>query len=327
MRSENGRTRVDFGSPAEVRVGVAFNLYASVFALACDGMRARIGAGCNSRAAEIVASLPPAAQRALFPIVAPGHSLCPDCLSPGDPVRDVSLADELDRLRSLSGAEVRADLELTFAPGAPPTHWQRALRNPRQWISQVADAFEDIGHHLQGPWQRSAGQREREAQRIGTAMARGCADVALAATHPRGMLRGTTLEFPDADPVELSASGRRVVLTPMIGRPESAPCNLDRCDVLWFGYPLAPSTDDRAAAQLDALLTPMRARLLRCLDRETPMSAVPTLLTCSAPTATHHCTQLAKAGLIDRRRQGRRVSIARTRRGDLLLEAYETAAP
>nr|WP_274518820.1 helix-turn-helix domain-containing protein [Streptomonospora alba] len=75
------------------------------------------------------------------------------------------------------------------------------------------------------------------------------------------------------------------------------------------------------------MLTPIRARLLRYLDRETPMSAVPALLTCSPPTATHHCAALAKAGLIHRRRQGRTVSIARTRRGDLLLEAYATAAP
>ncbi|WP_343233637.1 helix-turn-helix domain-containing protein [Streptomonospora sp. PA3] len=307
-------------------MSVSFSLYPSVFALACEGALAMHGPAPRSPAAQLVGSLPAAAKRALLPIVDRRHTLSPGCLSPGLPTSDTPLAEELDRLRSLSHDDVRTDLERVFADTGVPAHWLSVWRNPRRWTELVALAFDHIGTRLEDAWRRSIRQREREAQRIGTAVARGGIDVALATAHPRGRLRGTALQFPDPNPVNVNASGRWIVLTPMIGRPRAVLCDLDRPDVLWFGYPLAGPSDEtqdaRSRTELDALLTPIRARLLRFLDRELPMSAVPALLGCTPPTATHHCTQLAKAGLILRRRRGRSVRIARTPRGDQVLEAY-----
>ncbi|WP_017539036.1 winged helix-turn-helix domain-containing protein [Nocardiopsis halophila] len=328
MASPVGRTRVDFGSAADIRVRVTFSHYASTFALACDAARARTQRG-SGYAAELAACLPAKAHRALWPIVAPGHSLSPDCLSPGDPGRDATLAEELDRLGSLTGDDVRADLERTFADTGLPAHWRPVWASPREWVDGVVAAFDQIGRHLERAWRRSAAQREHEAQRIGTAVARGATDVALALSHPRGHLNGTCLVFPDAEPVELDAAGRCVVLTPMIGSPHTSVCNLDAPDTLWFGYPLPRALGDGgasgASAALDALLTPIRARLLRRLDRELPMHEVASLLMCSPATATYHCAQLVKAGLIERRQRGRIVNIARSSRGDSLLDTYSVA--
>lgn len=195
VKSSQSCTRVDFASIATIRVGVTFNLYASVFALACDGICAVRGTAARSPAAVMVDSLPVASKRALLPIVARGHSLSPDCLTPGIPTRDSPLAEELDRLRSLSRDDVRSDLERTFADTGVPAHWLPVWRNPRRWVEEVTFAFDHIGTYLEGTWRRSTGQREREAQRIGTAVARGGIDVALAAAHPRGRLRGMSLQF------------------------------------------------------------------------------------------------------------------------------------
>ena len=79
---------------------------------------------------------------------------------------------------------------------------------------------------------------------------------------------------------------------------------------------------DPAAEELDVLLTPIRARLLRALDGEYSMHALTGLLVCSRATATHHCDQLVKAGLLWRRRVGKTILVSRTTRGERLLEAY-----
>ena len=77
-----------------------------------------------------------------------------------------------------------------------------------------------------------------------------------------------------------------------------------------------------AGADLEALLTPVRARLLRLLDRERSMSQLAVLLYAAPPTVTYQVSALVAAGLAGRRRDGRRILVSRTERGDALLGLY-----
>lgn len=325
---EHRYTRVRFDGADDIRVRVAFNLYVSVFALLCDEFRQRPRDAVRSPVTELVRSLPAPVCAAVAPIVAPGRSLCPDCLSPGDPTKDTDFGQEIERLRCLTAEELRDDLERTFAGSRMPDHWQPVWERPRRWAHNFAFAAERVGATLQPAWQRSAEPRQREAERIGVAVARGMPDVVLGSAHPRGRIAGAVLELPDAEPAELDRTGRQLALTPMIGRPRTVPCNLDWPTTTWFGYPLPLSTSGAVFRpnELDALLTPIRAQLLRVLDREHTMGELSQALTCSAATATHHCDQLVKAGLLHRDRDGKTVLVSRTRRAQQLLEAYSTPA-
>jgi DNA-binding MarR family transcriptional regulator len=73
---------------------------------------------------------------------------------------------------------------------------------------------------------------------------------------------------------------------------------------------------------LDALLTPARARLLRLLDGESPMSRLAMRSGIAAGAATDHVHALVAAGLVSRRRAGRRRLASRTARGEVLLDRY-----
>lgn len=316
-RSGRSRSHVRFAGFQPQQVRITFDPYVSVLALACEAVR--------DGHPRSVGLLSEQVRNALAPMVAPGRSLSPDCVTPTDPARDTRVAAEIDRLRSLSSAELLRDFEATFDEGQLPAHWAGAVEQPRRWAWHFAAAIEQVWSVLEPHWRRSADRRHQEAERIAAAAARGALDVALAEAHPRGNVEDATLTFPDPEAVDVDAVGRAPVLAPMVGPASMGICNLDLPDVVWFAYPLlsaAPAHGQHPTDQLDALLTPIRAHALRLLDRERPMHEVAGLLYCSPAAATHHCNRLAAAGLLHRQRDGRTVLVTRTRRAERLLQLY-----
>jgi DNA-binding MarR family transcriptional regulator len=102
--------------------------------------------------------------------------------------------------------------------------------------------------------------------------------------------------------------------------------NLDEPELVWFGYPM-PGLETLTAPMLPAgtdaltlLLGPIRATILRALARPVTMGTLATQLNSGPSTATYHCVQLASAGLVFRRRDGREVRVQRTPRGDALVD-------
>jgi len=86
--------------------------------------------------------------------------------------------------------------------------------------------------------------------------ARHALDVVLAQAHPRGRAEDGCLVFPDPEGTELDASGRTVVLAPVLSRLDVSISNLDRKDLVWPAYPVAPTAVRDDPTGLAALLTP-----------------------------------------------------------------------
>jgi DNA-binding transcriptional ArsR family regulator len=80
----------------------------------------------------------------------------------------------------------------------------------------------------------------------------------------------------------------------------------------------SPAGEDSAVAEL---IGPGRARLLAALDAPAATIDLAARLPASAAGVSEHLGVLHRAGLVDRRRAGRRVLYARTALGDALLEA------
>lgn len=305
----------------EAAVRVTYDPYTTVLALACGAVRDRVR-GRDTALARVTDRMTPAGIAALAPLVLPGSSLGPDCLTPVDAARDTEVAAELERLRGLTADEVADDLHRTFA-GAPPRRWERVAQRPREWTGAVADVLERLWADVAPAWRAEAGLRSREAERVGVAAARHALDVVLAQAHPRGRVDGGLLAFPDPEALPHEVTGDTLALAPVLSRLDVSISNLDRPGVVWLAYPV-PSGQQAAAdpAGLAALLSPVRADLLRRLRGEWTMSQVADALQVVPSGATHHVDALVAAGLVQRHRDGRHTVVRRTRRGEELLALY-----
>jgi DNA-binding MarR family transcriptional regulator/ribosomal protein S18 acetylase RimI-like enzyme len=78
-----------------------------------------------------------------------------------------------------------------------------------------------------------------------------------------------------------------------------------------------------AATSLEALIGLPRARILRRLERPRTMGELAGLIASVPSAVTHHVATLAAAGLVARKRRGRRVLVHRSARGTALLALYE----
>lgn len=113
------------------------------------------------------------------------------------------------------------------------------------------------------------------------------------------------------------------MLAPVLQRLDVSISNLDRPDILWFAYPAPASSAPVADAEgLEALLTPVRATVLRALTGAWSMSQIAGSAAIGASAATYHVDAQVAAGLVTRRREGRRTLVRRTPRGDGLIELY-----
>lgn len=317
MPAPRTRIRLD----RDVAVRVVSDPYSSLVAVAAAGVRDR-RAGRSSGPARVLGALPGPGIRALGQIVHPDGSLAPDCLSPSTPERDTRVGDELDRLESMSEDDLCADLLDTFS-GTVPRHWEHLDGAMRAWVRDLAEALRALWKQIEPLWARQADLRGRETERLGAAAARGAVDIALAELYGGGRVVDGVVDFDDPDGVEVDAHGRIIVLAPLLTGLTVSLCNLDRRESLWFAAPARSRPAEREdRSGLGSLLTPARAQLLGVLQAEHSMSEIAKRMNTVPATATHQVGALEAAGLVRRRREGRRIWVQRTPRGSALLELY-----
>ncbi|TCK26454.1 ArsR/SmtB family transcription factor [Pseudonocardia endophytica] len=306
-------SRVRLHENARVRVTV--DPYTSVLALACAAVAAHREGGD----ALLAARLSGREQYAISRLVVPGASVAPEALTPAVPERDTDVAVELERLRSMSADELYADIDTTWA-GAPPAHWEDVAEQGPRWLSDLADALHAVWQWIEPAWAAQDRLRSKEIERVGTAAARGALDLVLARAHPRGRIVDGVLEFPDPEGIEPEPP-QTVVLAPLLSGVDVSISNLERPGQVWFGYP-APRPESEDETGLAALLTPVRAALLRLLGTQWSMSGLAARVGLSPATLTHQITALVADGLVVRHRDGRRTLVRRTVRGTALLDLY-----
>jgi DNA-binding transcriptional ArsR family regulator len=310
-------TRVRLSPDARVRISE--DPYTAVLAVACAGVRDLL-ARRRSPVARLTAHLAPEQRRAVARVAAPGGSVSPDFLSPPWPALVTHVPDEVGRLRDLSAHEIESDFASTFGDKTP-TRWQPVTDHPREWVHHLAAAISRLWGAVEPVWQREQQLRDAEADRVGAATVRGAFDTVLGALHPRGWAEGDMLVFPDPEGTEIDARGRDVILAPGLSRLDVSISNLERPDAVWLAYPTRGEGFPDPVG-LTALLTPIRAKLLQLLSSEMTMSETAQALGVTPATATHQVDALVVTGLALRRRDGRRVMVRRSERGDGILRLY-----
>lgn len=329
LATRQDATELHIGDLDGATVRVSLDPYLSVLALTTDALGGRRRGAPESWRRQIRSAVSPAHVQAVWPLVAPGHSVTPDCVSPLNPVLETSVDEQVERLRDLSPDDLLADLDVVFGDG-PPAHWRAVARHPRQWLHAYAGAASEVWSAMRPVWREARPLLDREVARVGAAAVRGRLDVVLGGIHPSGRFEDGVLKIRDPEPARFDLAGRPLVLVPMVSGGDALICSLDRPDAVWLGYPVPgagrlfrgavpePPRDNG----LELLLGPVRAQVLAAVTTPITMGELATLTRLTPSAITYHCERLSAAGLVRRERQGREVRVTLTPRAERLIELF-----
>lgn len=326
--SLQGMTELRVGRPVEVRV--ALDPYTSVLALSTDAVGRHRGAPAEWRR-RILSSLQPRSFETMRPLTIAGRSVVPDCVTPLNPVAEVPIEDQIQRVHDLSADVLLRDLGTVFTNGILPSHWRNVADSPRKWLHGYAQTMSKAWGSVAELWTRARPLLDREIERIGIAIVRGNLDVVLDTIHPASSYDTGVLKIRDPEPARFDLDRRSLVLVPMLSGGEALICNFDDPEAVWIAYPLPQigrlitgreDITDAAAGSLDAMLGPVRATVLRAASRPTTMSELAKLTQLVPSVMTYHCERLASSGLIRRERRGREIHVVLTERGQELIEIF-----
>jgi DNA-binding transcriptional ArsR family regulator len=323
-------TELHIGRLEDATIRVSLDPYLSVLALTTDALGGRRRGAPESLRRHIRSAVSPAYAQAVWPLVAPGHSVMPDCVSPLNPVLETSVDEQIERLRDLSPDDLLADLEGVFG-SAPPPHWRAVARQPRQWLRAYAGATSQVWTAMRPAWRDARPLLDREVARVGAAAVRGRLDAVLGGIHPNGRFEDGILKIRDPEPARFELGDRPLVLVPMMSGSDALICSLDRPDAVWLGYPLpgagrlfdGVSSGGERTNGLELLLGPVRAQLLGAVTRPITMGELAALTRLTPSAITYHCERLAAAGLVRRERNGREVRVTLTPRAEQLTELFD----
>jgi hypothetical protein len=140
------------------------------------------------------------------------------------------------------------------------------------------------------------------------------------------------LKIRDPEPARFDLRARPLVLVPMLSGQQALICNLERDDAVWIAYPLpgvsqlfagAPGAGRAEPDPLESVLGPVRAQLLLAMERPRTMTELTGLVRLAPSAITYHCDRMAAARLVWREKRGREVWVARTSRGDALIDVFD----
>jgi DNA-binding transcriptional ArsR family regulator len=316
------------GAPDALAVSVVLGPQQSVLALLLQAASGHSWGAPTDLLSAIRDALRPQARFAVQSFTGRGWRVIPDSCTPILPLADVSVADQVARLRDMPASALTSELQAVGGDYHCLPQWRAAADQPRRWLNAMADASLDTWAVAQPRWRAAGPLLDREIRRFGTAAVRGGMTELLNSLHPGLSYHDGTFAYtPPCDPsctLPLGPVGpRRLALVPMIAGRNALLFSFELPDVCYIGYPLPrPRPGARAAADsaLATILGPVRAAILQALRQPLTVNDLAAAVHCAPTTATYHLHQLAAASLITREKSGPSVRISRTGRGDELVD-------
>jgi DNA-binding transcriptional ArsR family regulator len=320
------KTRLQLGRIDAVVVSVVPHAGATLMSLLADVLGERPQGVPPQWRRALRDAAPAVTGRVVGPLFTPAYSQVPDSVTMTGTFPGAGIEAMFEELAELPPDRLTAELESDFG-GTVPAQWQPVVSDPRRFIADYTAVLRGLWEAFAPVWRRARPLLDRETERVGVATVTGRLDAVLSGLSPRTGLDGTTMLLPDPNPVAVDLGHRPVALVPLVSGSRASVFSIDRDDLVWIGYPVAglgQLWDEQPPAgstdRLALVLGPVRAEILRRAGRLHHMSDVAAELNCSPSTATYHCTQLERAGLIVRDRRGRQVRLRRTTDGDALVD-------
>jgi DNA-binding transcriptional ArsR family regulator len=257
-----------------------------------------------------------------------GTPFWPVFIGPPPCAPHAQVEDELERVRATPPEQVIAEITRTY-PGGVPQGGQRFVDDPAGTLGELVEQMRTFWDAALAPWwTRISAMLESEiASRARRLVAVG-AQAAFTGLHQTVRWdEGTLYVHPTKKaPADVDLAGRGLLLVPAAF---TWPNVWPRTDPPWdpaLVYPPSGiadlwASDGRRDDALESLLGRRRARVLLELDRPACTLELAQRLGVGAGSVSDHLTILRRAGLVMRRREGRRVIYARTAKGDDLAGA------
>ncbi len=241
-----------------------------------------------------------------------------------------TIDEQLDAVAAVDPDKLAEAMHIATRAGHPTTPWREAVsRGPAAWLRAYTSALARAWEVIAPVWSRAADVLERDAERVGVAVARGAGAELVAQAFPFTGADGEDVMLPShSDRSGVLRVGDRLELVPLVAPLESSGWTDDYGDrfiAMRYSATAAWSAlhESSPPASLVALLGQQRAQILRWLERPATPGRLADQLHGAPSMATHHLRALEAAGLITRRPEGRHVRVARTARGDELVALYE----
>ncbi|MFR9780238.1 ArsR family transcriptional regulator [Micromonospora sp. MS34] len=243
----------------------------------------------------------------------------PDFLTPIPPSPAPSLAEELALLRATPADLIAEQVSRYHDPGNLPD-WLRPFVTDRQAaLDRLADSVQAYWDAAIAPWwpaMRAA--LDEEVLHRARALATDGPDALLADLHDRVRWERPMLTL--AKPLQHSfrAADQRLLLIPLIFSRGALACSTDHPEIVAVSYQargaavLAETGPVRRPAggdtdRLAVLVGRGRAQVLRALARPATTAGLAATLGLAPSTVSEHLATLLAAGVVHRRRVGRRV--------------------
>ncbi|MFK3984038.1 ArsR/SmtB family transcription factor [Micromonospora sp. NPDC050397] len=273
------------------------------------------------RARRVLAEVPETAPVSLFMV---RGSRAPDFLSPIPPSPCPSLEEELEVLRATPRELIEEQIPRYFTGDLPA--WLRPFRDdPAGACNRLADGIEAYWSAAIAPyWPAMRAALDEEVLHRARALAADGPDALLADLHERVRWERPVLTLVKPLEQSFSAVDQRLLLIPLIFSRGALTCSSDHPEVVAVSYqargaavladqpaaPPGPSVTGGGTDRLAILVGRGRATVLRGLSRPASTAGLAASLGLAPSTVSEHLAALHSAGVVNRRRAGRRVLYA-----------------
>ncbi|MFI5895576.1 ArsR/SmtB family transcription factor [Actinoplanes sp. NPDC051513] len=258
------------------------------------------------RAREILRTVPETEPVRLY-LELPSRS--PDFLCPIPLTSTPTLAEQLDQLRETPARVVEQQL-----PRYPSGNFRYFLKSRAEVLARLADGIEAYWEAAIAPhWPAMRAALDEEVLLRARALAADGPDALLSQLHERIRWERPVLTLVKPLEQSFEAVNQRLLLVPLIFSRGALMCSSDHPDIVMVTYQArgsallasAPpaSSDDR----LSILVGRGRASVLRALKTPATTTGLAATLGLAPSTVSEHLTGLQAAGVVHRRRAGRRV--------------------
>ncbi|HWK30048.1 MAG TPA: winged helix-turn-helix domain-containing protein [Solirubrobacter sp.] len=240
------------------------------------------------------------------------------------------LRDELDRVLQQADAGERQLAGIATKP--ENAVWVEATADPKRWTHAYIAALVRAWPAVEPVWRSLTATLHREVQRAAVAAAFGAQTELLTGIWPGCRVDGGRFAFDVRAghwPAEPRLRDGTLILTPMLGlqprRLVGGVVDNRPRELRDLTYAITLDGRERSAADVDslaALVGEPRSRILRSLTLPRDMTAVAEVLQSVPSSASRHVSALERAGLVERRADGRHVRARLTARGEALLRLY-----
>jgi DNA-binding transcriptional ArsR family regulator len=245
-------------------------------------------------------------------------NVSPDLFSPIPPTPNPSIDDELDRLRRTPPELVREQFAKHY-PDGPPGFLAPFVDSPAAAFGRLADGLAAYWAAALAPyWPAMRAALDEEVLLRARALAAEGPDALLSGLHPRVRWERPVLTLVKPLEQSFQAVDQRLLLVPLMFSRGALMCSSDHPDVVMVTYQCrgaavladgpAPAAGDAGADDRLALLVGRgRATVLRALATPASTTGLAGALGLAPSTVSEHLSALQAAGVVHRRRVGRRV--------------------